>query len=189
LTGALTIPENVTSIGHSAFRECGFNGALTILEGVTTIDGYAFRDNGFTGSLTIPESVTSIGEYAFQNCTGLTQVCWLGEPPTHYGTTPFTNTSATHWVPESSLSAYQALAGLANAQVKPPPEGHLSFHSAGGKGIFSWPATANESYTIEYTESLSEPDWKTYNDGYSGEGEVTITNSLSFDGAYFRLAW
>ena len=144
---------------------------------------------GFSGSLTIPESVTAIGSAAFEACSGLAQVCWLGAPPTTYGTTPFDQTTATHIVPESYLSAYQALEGLANAQAKASPEVYLSFHSAEGKGIFSWPAVANQSYTIEYTISLTEPDWKTYHDGYSGDGENTITNALSFEGAYFRLVW
>jgi hypothetical protein len=47
----VVIPNSVTSIGSSAFKDCS---------GLTQV--------------TIPESVTSIGEYAFAGCTGLTEV-------------------------------------------------------------------------------------------------------------------
>ena len=47
--GAYTIPNSVTSIGRSAFRECS---------GLTSVN--------------IPNSVTSIKDYAFEGCSGLT---------------------------------------------------------------------------------------------------------------------
>ena len=52
LTGSLTIPSSVTSIGRNAFSGC----------------------SGFTGILTIPDSVTSIGRNAFFNCSGFSEV-------------------------------------------------------------------------------------------------------------------
>jgi len=72
ITGNLTIPNSVTSIGDGAFYGCGFTGNLTIPNSVTSIGDYAFSYcYGLTGSLKIPDLVTSIGDYAFSNCTGL----------------------------------------------------------------------------------------------------------------------
>ena len=51
LTGDITIPEGVTKIGDSAFRDCKL---------IT--------------SVTIPMSIQEIGAYSFKTCTGLTQI-------------------------------------------------------------------------------------------------------------------
>ena len=96
LTGTLSIPNSVTTIGESAFYACqGFTsltlgnnlttigeeafsncrrltGSLNIPNSVVTISRGAFLACGFTGSLIIPNSVTSIGEAAFQHCNGFT---------------------------------------------------------------------------------------------------------------------
>ena len=66
LSGSLTIPNNVTSIGIGAFRSTPFS-SLTLGSGVTSIGSYAFSYcSSLTGPLTIPNSVTSIGDYAFR---------------------------------------------------------------------------------------------------------------------------
>ena len=67
LTGTLTIPNSVTSIGGYAFRTTAFTGSLTLGSSVTSIGSGAFSYcSGLTGPLTIPNSVTSIGDYAFR---------------------------------------------------------------------------------------------------------------------------
>lgn len=74
LTGTLTIPNSVTSIGSAAFSGCsGLTGNLIIPNSVTSIDAEAFRGTGFDGTLTIPNGVTSIGRRAF-NETGFTTI-------------------------------------------------------------------------------------------------------------------
>ena len=87
ITGSLTIPNSVTSIGHYAFADCtGFNGNLTIPNSVEYIGRGAFSDcSGLTGSLTIPNSVTSIGHYAFAGCTGFNGNLTLGNSLTTIG--------------------------------------------------------------------------------------------------------
>ena len=93
---SVTLGENVTIIGNSAFAECGRLQTVTFAQNsqLTTIGNGAFSDcvllNGFVipsgvesiGSsafsgckylteIEIPESVLTIGSYAFQNCSNL----------------------------------------------------------------------------------------------------------------------
>jgi hypothetical protein len=60
---SVTIPDSVTSIRDSAFRD-NLLDSVTIPDSVTSIRGSAFRDNKLA-SVTIPNSVTSIGDHAF----------------------------------------------------------------------------------------------------------------------------
>ena len=79
LTGVLSIPSSVTTIGDSAFRCCSFTGNLIIPSGVKNIGNCAFeRCGGFTGNLSIPSSVTRIGYEAFRYCNGLTGSLTIG---------------------------------------------------------------------------------------------------------------
>jgi hypothetical protein len=95
LTGNLTIPDGVTSIGDYAFAYChGFNGNLTIGSSVQTIGWYAFYYCGFNGNLTIGSSVQTIGRYAFAYCSGFTAINALPTKPPTLGTDAFNNVSA-----------------------------------------------------------------------------------------------
>ncbi len=73
-SGAYTIPDSVTSIGESAFEDCGSLTSVTIPDSVTSIGESAFEDCGSLTSVTIPDSVTSIGDSAFYGCSSLTSV-------------------------------------------------------------------------------------------------------------------
>jgi hypothetical protein len=75
LTG-VTIGTGVTSIGASAFKSTGLT-SVTIPASVTSIGASAFKSTGLT-SVTIPASVTSIGASAFEGCTELLSVDILG---------------------------------------------------------------------------------------------------------------
>ncbi len=85
------IPEDVTSIGNSAFNGC--SGLI---------------------SITIPNSVTSIESYAFSGCTGLTSIYSLGETPVavfSLGLDSECYENAVLYVPHGSLDAYKAASG------------------------------------------------------------------------------
>ena len=71
---SIEIPNSVTSIGFSAFRECTGLTSMTIPNSVTSIGDWAFWGCSSLTSVTIPNSVTSIGAYAFRGCSSLTSV-------------------------------------------------------------------------------------------------------------------
>ena len=81
---SITIPNSVTSIGHSAFSRCTGLTSITIPNNVTNIGDLAFYSCTGLTSITIPNSVTNIGGAAFSGCTGLTSitipnsVTWIG---------------------------------------------------------------------------------------------------------------
>ena len=70
----MTIPNSVTDIGSSAFRECSSLTSVTIPNSVTYIGSSAFSDCSGLTSVTIPNSVNSIDDYVFSGCSGLTSV-------------------------------------------------------------------------------------------------------------------
>lgn len=101
---SVTIPESVTSIGKSAFKDCTGLTSLTIHGVATSIGADAFANCtsltslslvgnfqtigeqafaycGMT-SLTTDADITSIGEYAFSHCTSLTSLSLTGSVQT-----------------------------------------------------------------------------------------------------------
>lgn len=77
--GLVTIPETlgghrVSSIGKSAFANCGDIKKVIIPRGVKSIGDYAFSGCRYLSSVEIPKSVTSIGDFSFANCRFLSSV-------------------------------------------------------------------------------------------------------------------
>ena len=70
----LTIPGSVTAIGKSAFRECSNLETVDIKDGVKEIGSFAFTGCANMTAVTIPGSVTTIGAGAFLNCRKLSKV-------------------------------------------------------------------------------------------------------------------
>ncbi|MBQ4143298.1 MAG: leucine-rich repeat domain-containing protein, partial [Thermoguttaceae bacterium] len=64
---SVTIPNSVTSIGHSAFYWCKSLTSVTIPDSVTSIGDHAFYGCRSLTSVTILNSVTSIGDGAFSD--------------------------------------------------------------------------------------------------------------------------
>ena len=69
-----SIPNSVTSIGDSAFKDCSSLTSLTIPNSVTSIGNRAFSGCSRLTSLTVPNSVTAIGDRAFSYCESLTSL-------------------------------------------------------------------------------------------------------------------
>ena len=89
---AITIPESVTSIGYRAFYRCSKLATATITEEsqLTSIGYAAFEGCSKLTDIVIPCGVTSIGEYAFFSCKKLASItCYAATPPVVGGTSTF----------------------------------------------------------------------------------------------------
>ena len=73
-SGTLVIPNSVKIIDHGAFYSNNFSGTLVLPNGLTTIGEEAFFDNNLSGDLNIPNSVTTIGNRAFVSNSGFNNV-------------------------------------------------------------------------------------------------------------------
>ena len=82
LTGNLTIPNSVKTIGDFAFYNCrNFTGKLAIPESVTTIGDAAFYNcYGFTGDLSLPKSLEVVGSGSFENCNKIQTINFQSLP-------------------------------------------------------------------------------------------------------------
>ena len=70
----VVIPNSVTRIGNSAFRNCSSLTSIEIPDSVTNIDYSAFSGCKNLTNITIPDSVTSIDYGTFQGCSSLTNI-------------------------------------------------------------------------------------------------------------------
>ena len=78
---SVIMPNNVTSIGKSAFNFCKNLTSVTFSNSLATIGASAFTQCSGLTTLTIPSSVTSINDSAFENCNGLTRIDMLSTTP------------------------------------------------------------------------------------------------------------
>ena len=72
--GVVTIPEEITSIGFSAFKDCSNLTKINLPEGVTSIGFGTFQGCSSLTKINIPEGVTEIGYCAFDGCSNLTEI-------------------------------------------------------------------------------------------------------------------
>ena len=110
---AIAIPESVTSIGYRAFYRCSKLATVTITEEsqLTSIGYAAFESCSNLTDITIPCGVTSIGEYAFFSCRKLTSItCYAATPPTIGGVSTFYSVDKTIpvYVLDYTIAAYQS---------------------------------------------------------------------------------
>ena len=93
----LVIPNNVTSIANSAFRNCSSLTSISIGDSIASIGSYAFSGCSRLTEVVIPNSVTSIDLMAFSGCSSLTSVIWNAKNCSDclsYAYAPFYNSSS-----------------------------------------------------------------------------------------------
>ena len=90
----VTIPNSVTTIADNAFGGCTGLTSVTIPSSVTSIANYAFGGCNKLTSVTISSSVTSIGNEAFRYCTSLKEAIFMGNAPSHMGSSVFASTAS-----------------------------------------------------------------------------------------------
>ena len=71
---SVSLPNVMTSIGDYAFSGCSNLASVNIPDGVTSISNGTFWSCSGLTSVTIPDGVTSIGNYAFYGCSNLASV-------------------------------------------------------------------------------------------------------------------
>lgn len=91
----VSLPADLTVIEAEAFlNDFNLTGTLSIPRGVTSIGRSAFEGTGITG-LVIPETVTAINSRAFANCTSLTGTVFVPETVTYLAEDAFDGTDVT----------------------------------------------------------------------------------------------
>ena len=75
---AITIPNTMTGINGSAFKNCFYLTNINMPNTITDIYPQAFRDCVRLTSITIPENVKNIYNFAFTGCTQLTDFRYNG---------------------------------------------------------------------------------------------------------------
>lgn len=120
----VSIPNSVTSIGSWAFGYCTSLTSIDIPNSVTMIAGGAFRTCESLTSITIPESVTHIGEFAFYNCSKLVSLyCKPTTPP--------------------NLKSINAFGGNANGMQIFVPSESIGYYTADPVwGVLAWKIAA-----------------------------------------------
>lgn len=83
---SVTLPVNLTTIERFVFADCEYLKSVVIPETVTAIDNYAFYNCARLSSVVIPNAVTSVGNGVFENCVGLTSATYNAENCTKFGT-------------------------------------------------------------------------------------------------------
>ena len=122
------IPNSVAHIGEYAFSSCSGLKNIIIPEGVKTIGSYAFQFCFDLEGIELPSSLTKIGYVAYRQCTKMkTVISHITNPSgvlSSYDV--FGSSSATLYVPQSSIDAYKATEGWSSFKNVLPLEDMLA---------------------------------------------------------------
>ena len=163
---SVTIPNSVTSIGEYAFSDCYKMTALSLSENLAIVRRRAFMYCSSLKELIIPAKVEFIYQEAFAVCSGLESIKVLATtPPFAYDNT-FSKYNIPLYVPEESVSAYQAanpwskfasFKTLTGDDVTPKVCSKPTISYADGQIVFDC-----ETEGVEYQSSITDSDIKSY---------------------------
>ena len=112
----LYLPDGLTEIGASTFKNCIGLTRLSLPESLTKIGASAFEGCEGLTSLKLVKNVTDLGGSAFKNCTGLSSVFFERSTPPKVGSGDFTGTAAGargyYYAGYSGWSTTSSLGGL-----------------------------------------------------------------------------
>lgn len=110
----LDIPNCVTTIGSYAFSACSNLESIELPEELTSIESRTFKDCASLTSINIPNKVSTIGEEAFAGCYNLDSIISSIEEPFAIRSGVFPNSiykSATLYVPFDKIDTYKSTGG------------------------------------------------------------------------------
>jgi hypothetical protein len=185
---SVTIPDGLTSIGDIAFSTCSGLTSVTLPNGVTTIRRSTFYGCSDLTSLTIPGSVTTIENGAFWDCSGLTSVTIPGSV-TSIGDGAFSDcsglTSVT--IPDSVTSigdrAFSRCSGLTSVTILGSVTSIGNYAFAGCSGLTSVIFGAESNITTEWDNDAFGP----YYESPSGTSLWNAYTAGTKAGTYTRV--
>ena len=199
----LVVPNNVTTIGASTFKNCAGLTSVIIPDNVTIIYGSAFEGCTNLASVSIPEGISSIGAKAFAGCPNLKDVFCRAANVPQTGGNAFQETnvaSATLHVPDASTNSYHESApwsefgtikGLSGEELKVNKCETPTIAYTDGELQFS---CATEG--AEYVSRISDEDIKEYSDSkvklnvtYNISVYATAAGHENSDAATATLCW
>jgi len=172
LSGSVTIPDNVTSIGDGAFYSTNMV-SLTIGNAVTSIGTSAFASCASLNSVIVGSAVATIGSSAFSSCTNLTSVT-LGNSVATIGSSAFSSCTSLPSItlPKSVKSvgadAFASCSKLTTVYSKPttPPAIGSTGSFPSNTKTFYVPCGAAETYFlsgwVNFTTTFQEECDKKY---------------------------
>lgn len=114
-SGTLTLPSTLTHFGSNAFaNNWRLMGVLDIPNEVESIGESAFSNCKMLEGIIFPESMETIRQGAFSDCFGITSIRCKGTMPAHIESGAFNGVAKDNFtleVPESAISQYQAAPG------------------------------------------------------------------------------
>jgi hypothetical protein len=177
---SITIEKGIKSIGNEAFYNCSSLKSVVIPEGVLSIGSNVFAYCYPLQKLELPSTLISIGKYLIKSCDNLATVISRIQDPMDIPDMTFMTekyidnqwtyfpSPATLYVPEGTLSKYQAISGwtqfakIEEGELREVTVGDLNYsYSTGSKTATVLPGDYAEIESITVPESI-DVDGVTY---------------------------